>query len=354
MGLEEKEYVPSAETYNTRYGFENFVVGPSNKMAYKVCLEVARAPRNIEYGSVYIYGRTGTGKTHLARAIQNEIMKNNDGVKVIYATAERFTYDFIKALKSNRTSKCKDYYRSADVLIIDDLQDLPGRKHTSELLFKTIRDFRMGGRQIILIADKRPDDLGDLSEKDLSILKWGLMVEVYQPEYYTAKEIIRYYAKKNEIENVLSDELCNYMINNLSRNPRVYMAAINKLTLYQSQTDKNYTFADVVKILEDLKKQDSLYVDTESIMSVVANYYDIPVSKLKSSSRIRKDTMQRRISMYLCKKYTSDNFAKIAKSHGRVDASSAFVGCKYIEKKIEEDTYLAKDVRNIIEVLKKM
>ena len=352
MSSKENGFTPSTETYNPRYNFDNFIVGPSNKMAYEVCLELAKNPGNIQYGSLYIYGGIGVGKTHLARAIQNEIKKNNNDVKVIYATTERFTNDFIRSIKLNDVPSCKSYYRSADVLIIDDLQDLVGRKRTSELLFKTIRDFRMGGRQIILLADKRPDELADLNEKDISVLEWGLMVEIYQPEYFTAQSIIRYYAEKNRIEDVISEELCDYMISNLNRTPRAYMAAINRLTVYKNQSEEEFSYVDAVKTLADLKDNSSIDVGVKSIMKVVADFYGIPVSRLKSNSRSKEDTLARRVSMYLCKKYTSENLTQIAKAHGRGDASSAYSGCRYIEIKLDEDTYLAKDLKDIIDVLK--
>ena len=354
MSNKDNGFTPSKETYNPRYTFDNFIVGPSNKMAYEVCHELANNPHNIQYGSIYIYGDVAVGKTHLARAIQNEIRKNNDDVKVIYATTERFTNDFIQSIKLNDTTSCKSYYRSADVLIIDDLQDLAGRKRTSELLFKTIRDFRMGGRQIILIADKRPDELAGINEKDISVLEWGLMVEIYKPEYYTAQSIIRYYAEKNGIEDVISEELCDYMIRNLNRTPRTYMAAINRLTVYKNQSEEEFSYLDAVKTLVDLKDNSSIYVGIKSIMKVVADFYGMPVSRLRSNSRSKEDTLARRVSMYLCKKYTPENLTQIAKAHGRGDASSAYSGCRYIEESLDEDTYLAKDLRDIIDMLKNL
>ena len=339
---------------NPNLTFENFVVGASNKLAFIAANAVAESPGTL-HNPLFIYGKSGLGKTHLMHAIGNYIMKNNTK-KVLYVTSEEFMTDFTGIADISKNSNTIDYanqfkskYRNVDVLIIDDIQFLVGAERTQQEFFNTFQYLHRTNKQIIISSDRSPDDLKKLEERLRSRFMWGLPVDIYPPDYELRCRIIKEKLKNTSIEHMIDENVIEYIANACQNDVRHIEGTLNRLMAYTAMTvpDRiNLEFA--VEALKDFVNK-NIYIESNisKIQKVVADYYNISVDDLKGKKRTNKIVIPRQIAMYICRMETNETLPKIGLEFGGRDHSTVIFACDKIEKELKENVELADTIKNI-------
>ena len=339
---------------NKNLTFDNFVVGNTNRLAYVSARAVAESPGKV-HNPLFIYGKSGLGKTHLMHAIGNYIVKNSDK-KVLYATCEDFMTDFtgIADLSKNFNSveyanEFKNKYRNVDVLIIDDIQYLVGADKTQQEFFNTFNALHKAGKQIIISSDKSPDDLKKIEERLRSRFMWGLPVDIYPPDFDLRCRIIRNKVANTSIADKLDDKVIEYIANACQNDVRHIEGTINRLMAYTAMIvpDK----IDLEFAYEALKDFVSTNIyssnSIEKIQKAVANYYGITVEDLKGKKRSNKIAYPRQLGMYLCRMETNETFPKIGLEFGGRDHSTVIFACDKIEEELKSDDNLKLAINEI-------
>lgn len=340
---------------NPNLNFDNFVVGATNKLAFIAANAVAEAPGRM-HNPLFIYGKSGLGKTHLMHAIGNYIMKNSNQ-KVLYVTSEEFMSDFtgIADIGKNGNNNLdyanqfKSKYRNVDVLIIDDIQYLVGAEKTQQEFFNTFNYLHKTNKQIIISSDRSPDDLKKLEERLRSRFMWGLPVNIYPPDYDLRYRIIKRKLENTSIENKIDDEVIDYIANSCQNDVRHIEGTINRLLAYTAMIvpDKiDLEFA--IEALKDYVNK-NIYIESNiaKIQKAVADHFNITVDDLKGKKRNNKVVIPRQIAMYLCRMETSDTFPKIGLEFGGRDHSTVIFACDKIEKELKESVELADTISKI-------
>ena len=339
---------------NPKFTFDNYIVGNTNRLAYVAARSVAEAPGTI-HNPLFIYGRSGLGKTHLMQAIGNYIA-NNSNLKVLYTTCNEFLNEFIgiasvdKGTSSiNYANDFKNKYRNVDVLIIDDIQFLVGAEKTQNEFFHTFNFLHQANKQIIISSDRSPDDLKKIEERLRSRFMWGLPVDIYPPDFNLRCEIIKAKIKNTSIENKLNDDVIEYIANSCVNDVRHIEGTINRLLAYTAMMVPEKITLDFA--LEALNN----YVNTNifinnsisSIQSAVADYFKISVDDLKSKKRTNSVVRPRHIAMYLCRMETDENLAKIGLEFGGRDHSTVSTAIDKIKEDLKTDDMLDKMLKEI-------
>ena len=354
------ETVHNEHTYlnsnlNSKYSFENFIVGNSNKFAHAAALAVAENPGKM-YNPLSIYGNSGLGKTHLMHAIGNYISKNTNK-RVLYVTSEQFVSDFIGINKKDKDGTNFSYvdffkqkYRNIDVLIIDDIQYLGGATETQKEFFHTFNTLYGDNKQIIISSDRSPDDLKILEDRLRTRFCWGLPVDIYPPDFELRVAILRKRILGEAINKEIPQQVIEYMATNLGSDIRQLEGAVTRLVAYSTIMGSEIDLNLAIEALKDyVNKGISEKNNVNKIQKVVAEYFQISVEDLKSKKRNSNISFPRQIAMYLCRKYTSESFPKIGIEFGGKDHSTVMHSCEKIEKEIK----LNKDLANTVEKLEK-
>ena len=339
---------------NKNLNFENFVVGDTNKFARTAAFAVAQNP-GIQYNPLFIYGKSGLGKTHLMHAIGNYITENNPKLKVLYATSDDFRKDYTGIANSNDNSfdYAKDFknkYRNIDVLIIDDIQYLVGAEKTQEEFFHTFNDLHGRNKQIIISSDRSPEDLKLLEERLRSRFAWGLPVDIYPPDFDLRCRIIKDKIKRySTLSEKMTEEAVEFIANNCDTDVRSLDGAINRLVAYTAMCvpDKiDLEFAN--EALKDyIAKNPYITNDIASIQKAVADYYKITVEVLKGKKRSANIAYPRMVAMYLCRMLTDQSFPRIGLEFGGRDHSTVIHAVDKIEKDILENNQLKEIINEI-------
>ena len=339
---------------NKNLNFENFVVGDTNKFARTAAFAVAQNP-GIQYNPLFIYGKSGLGKTHLMHAIGNYITENNPKLKVLYATSDDFRKDYTGIANSNDNSfdYAKDFknkYRNIDVLIIDDIQYLVGAEKTQEEFFHTFNDLHGRNKQIIISSDRSPEDLKLLEERLRSRFAWGLPVDIYPPDFDLRCRIIKDKIKRySTLSEKMTEEAVEFIANNCDTDVRSLEGAINRLVAYTAMCvpDKiDLEFAN--EALKDyIAKNPYVTNDIASIQKAVADYYKITVEVLKGKKRSANIAYPRMVAMYLCRMLTDQSFPRIGLEFGGRDHSTVIHAVDKIEKDILENNQLKEIINEI-------
>ena len=348
----ESDYFES--NLNKNLNFENFVVGDTNKFARTAAFAVAQNP-GIQYNPLFIYGKSGLGKTHLMHAIGNYITENNPKLKVLYATSDDFRKDYTGIANSNDNSfdYAKDFknkYRNIDVLIIDDIQYLVGAEKTQEEFFHTFNDLHGRNKQIIISSDRSPEDLKLLEERLRSRFAWGLPVDIYPPDFDLRCRIIKDKIKRySTLSEKMTEEAVEFIANNCDTDVRSLEGAINRLVAYTAMCvpDKiDLEFAN--EALKDyIAKNPYITNDIASIQKAVADYYKITVEVLKGKKRSANIAYPRMVAMYLCRMLTDQSFPRIGLEFGGRDHSTVIHAVDKIEKDILENNQLKEIINEI-------
>ncbi len=344
-----KEEIPFRSNLDPNYIFENFVEGKSNQWAKAAGERVASNPGDKMYNPLFLYGGTGLGKTHLLHAIGNQIMQNKKNARVMYLHAERFMHFYVKAVKNNKMPNFKDFYRNVDALLIDDIQFFADKEKTQEEFFHIFNSLFESNHQIILTSDRYPKEIEKIEDRLKSRFGWGLSVPIEPPDLETRVAIL---LKKAEERNfALPIEVATFMGQRLRTNVRELEGALNRVQANAEFTGKSVTIDFVRDALRDLLALQDKLVTIENIQKIVAEYYRIKVSDLKSKSRKRTVTRPRQFAMALAKELTNRSLPEIGKEFDGRDHTTVLHACKKIAQLREEDLSAQEDWTNLIRIL---
>ena len=348
--VEEKE-IEWNTNLNPKFTFDNYVVGNSNRLAFVAARAVAEAPGTI-HNPLFIYGRSGIGKTHLMQAIGNYI-KDHSNLKVLYTTSNEFRDEFTGIANSNNkigyANDFKNKYRNVDVLIIDDIQFLVEAEKTQQEFFHTFNALHQANKQIIISSDKSPDDLKKIEERLRSRFMWGLPVDIYPPDFNLRCEIIRSKVKNTSIENKLYDDVIEYIANSCVNDVRHIEGTINRLLAYTAMMVPDKITLDFANEALNDYVNTNIFINNSisSIQSAVAEYFKISVDDLKSKRRTNTVVKPRHIAMYLCRVETDENLMKIGLEFGGRDHSTVSTACDKIKEELEKNPNLNNVIKDI-------
>ena len=328
---------------NERYTLENFVVGKSNSYAFAAAENVVNFPAQ-NNNPLFIYGKSGLGKTHLMQAIGNEILKRNPHMNVLYVTSEQFTIDMITCLKEKNMEEFRRQYRDVDVLLVDDVQFIEGKDGTQEEFFHTFNALHMKNKQIVLTSDRKPKDLITLEERLRTRFEWGLAIDIVLPDYETRVAIFR---KKAESLNInIDSEIYEYIAQRINSNVRELEGALSKIIAYAGISHKEIDI-DLAEFALASMIPDEVKLTPQAIIEGVSDFYKIDVEDIKGPSRVKELVMPRHVAMYLCKTLTDMNFGTIAKVFGNRDRTTVTHGVDRIMKIIQTDANLKAEIEFI-------
>lgn len=334
---------------NPSFTFDNYIEGKSNQIARAASLHVAEAPGTTGYNPLFLYGGTGLGKTHLMLAVGNKIRQNNPKARVIYLSSERFVQDMITALRNNAIDQFKNHYRSADALLIDDIQFFAKKERSQEEFFYTFNSLLEGQRQIILTCDRFPKEVENLDERLQSRLGWGLTVAIEPPELETRVAILIKKAQQNLI--TMPDDVAFFIAKRIKSNVRDLEGALQRVLAFSRFTNQPLSIDMAQEALKDLLALHQKLVTLESIQKTVAEYYKIRVSDLLAKKRTRTIARPRQIAMALAKELTSHSLPEIGEAFGGRDHTTVLHATRKVAELRKADNRVAEDYRNLLRTL---
>ncbi|MDD5270875.1 MAG: chromosomal replication initiator protein DnaA [Candidatus Omnitrophica bacterium] len=319
---------------NPAYTFDDFVIGPSNKMAHAAAMAVAESPAKA-YNPLFIYGKAGMGKTHLMNAIGHCVAAKNPNMRVVYITSEQFTNQLIQAIQNRSTEKFRAKYRSVDVLLIDDVHFIAGKESTQEEFFHTFNTLHDAHKQIVLSSDKPPKDIDGLEERLVSRFEWGLIVSISQPDFETRVAILRQKLKRENIE--VPDDVIFYIGEKIKSNIRELEGALKRVVANAVLLKQSVSIELARSVLKDMVKEKESRITAESIFEEVAAYFNVRVSDIKGRRRTKQMVVPRQLSMYLIRKLTDHSLPEIGELCGGRDHTTVMHACESIESDIKKD-----------------
>ena len=338
---------PDGWAPNSRYTFESFVVGPSNQLAYSAAKAVATNPANA-YNPLFIYGGVGLGKTHLLHAIAHVIQQSNR--KAVYVSSERFLTDLINAIEQKRTEEFRAHYRTADVLLIDDIQFIAGKEFTQVEFFHTFNDLHGSGRQIVLSSDRPPRSMMTLEERLRSRFEWGLIADVQPPDLETRAAILR--AKRATQPIPVPDDVLTYIAQQLRGNIRELEGSLNRVVAYASLRGQPVTLNLATDALADLLAiAPRRYLTASAVLDAVTRHYRVDLRALRGKQRDKSIVLPRQVAMYLLHKDLEMPLTEIGRELGGRDHSTVLHGVEKVKVDVEADAQLRKDISSIREAL---
>lgn len=334
---------------NTKLVFDNFVEGKSNQLARAVAQKVADNPGEQTANPLFLYGGTGLGKTHLLHAIGNGIIANNPNARVVYIHSERFVQQVVTYIRDNKMEEFKKFYRSLDALLVDDIQFFSDKEKTQEEFFHIFNTLFERGRQIILTSDRYPREIEKIEERLKSRFGWGLTTAIEPPDLETRVAILMKKADENNIE--LPHDVAFFIGQKLRTNVRELEGALNRVKAMQEFKGEPITIDFVRETLKDMLALQDKLVTVDNIQKVVAEYYRIKVSDLKSKNRSRSIARPRQVSMALAKELTNRSLPEIGKSFGDRDHTTVLHACRKVVELRETEPDIQEDWANLIRIL---
>lgn len=327
------------------FTFETFVVGPSNKLAYAASQAVAEHPAQ-NYNPLLIYGDSGLGKTHLIYAIANVIRRNDSKSKIAYVKGDDFTNELVDAIREGKTAEMREKYRQADLLLVDDIQFIAGKKQTQEEFFHTFNNLYESGRQIVLTSDRPPSEMTQLEDRLRTRFEWGLLVDVAPPDFETRLAIVKNKAALLGME--LPDKISAYIAENVTANVRQLEGTINKILAYKDLLGNDADEETVTRAMQDILKRSNEYIPTpEAILEYISKYYSLEESVIRGQQRIRDAVQARQIAMYLIRSMTNLSLDDIGKVFDNRDHSTVLYSIQQVEKKMKKEPAFAETVKEI-------
>lgn len=332
------------------FTFENLIVGKANDLARAASVQVATNPGGAAYNPMFIYGGAGLGKTHLIHAIGNHILEQNPGKVVRYVHAEDYYSDVVRAYQTKSFDAFKRYYRSLDVLLLDDVQFFNGKNRTQEEFFFVFNALIEAKKQIVISCDTYPKDISGLEDRLITRFDWGLTVQIEPPEIEMRVAILK---KKAEAESVaLDDEVAFYIAKHLRSNVRELEGALKKVLAYASFHGRKIDLDLAKESLKDLIGAVNRQITVENIQKTVADYFKIKVADLYSKKRTRQIARPRQVAMWLAKNLTSQSYPSIGEAFGGRDHTTVLHAVRTIESLRTKDNELNHDVHVLLQVLK--
>ena len=327
------------------FTFDNFVTGKSNELARAAALQVSSNPGTTQYNPFFIYGGVGLGKTHLMNAIGNNILRQNPKAKILYLHSEKFVADMVKALQHNKIDSFKEFYRSADALLIDDIQFFAGKERSQEEFFHTFNALLEGSCQIVLTCDRYPKAVNGLDDRLKSRFGWGLTQSIEPPELETRVAILQ--KKAASIGTSLDTEVAFFIAKCIQSNVRELEGALRRVVANAQFTGKEITLAFAKEALQDLISLQNSMVSIENIQKTVANYYKIRMADLLSAKRNRSLARPRQLAMSLAKELTNHSLPEIGDAFGGRDHTTVLHACKKISEVCLTDNKIKEDLINL-------
>lgn len=335
---------------DARFTFENFVVGGPNQLAYAAALAVAESKDAIsESNPLFLYGSVGLGKTHLMHAIAWHIRKTSPDRKVIYMSAEKFMYQFVRALRNKDVISFKETLRSVDVLMIDDIQFICGKDSTQEEFFHTFNALIDNNRQMVISCDRSPSDLDNIEERIKSRLGWGLVADVHSTTYELRIGILQ--SKVEQMDVAVPTNVLEFLADKITSNVRELEGALNKVIAHSTLIGCEITLDTTKEILRDLLRANERIIKVEEIQKRIASRYNIKVSDMSSSSKSRDIARPRQLAMYLSKMLTPKSLSEIGKKFGKKDHTTVIHAVKKIEELCETDPEFKEEVEILLKIL---
>ena len=327
------------------FTFDTFVVGPSNKLAYAASVAVAQHPAQ-NYNPLLIYGDSGLGKTHLIYSIANVIKKNSENAKIAYVKGDDFTNELVAAIQAGpgKTAEMREKYRQADLLLVDDIQFIAGRKQTQEEFFHTFNNLYESGRQIVLTSDRPPSEMTQLEDRLRTRFEWGLLVDVAPPDFETRLAIVKNKAAGLGLE--ISDKVAVLVAQNVTSNVRQLEGTINKIMALQELLGSDVDEEMVIRSIQDMLRRNNEYVPTaDDILGYISKYYLIDETIIRGQQRIRDAVAARQIAMYLIRSMTNLSLDDIGKEFDNRDHSTVLYSIQQVEKKMKSDAAYAEMIK---------
>ena len=328
-----------------RYTFDNFVVGSSNQLAHAASQAVAENPAR-RYNPLFIYGGVGLGKTHLIQAIGNAMLQHNPKTRIVYLSSESFMNELISALRFDKMDAFRAKYRdSCDVLLMDDIQFVAGKERTQEEFFHTFNTLYGSRKQIVLTSDKFPKDIPNLEERLRSRFEWGLIADIQAPEIETRIAILRKKAEDDKIH--LPDDVAMFIATHIASNIRELEGGLTRIEAFASLYHRPIDLDLAKEVLGALVQEKTRIVTAEGIQKMVATFFNIKVSDLKSPKKHKVLALPRQIAMYLVRKHCNSSYPDIGEKFGGKDHSTVIHACKKIEEKLKTDPTLRNTVASL-------
>ncbi|HEY0827018.1 MAG TPA: chromosomal replication initiator protein DnaA [Bacilli bacterium] len=335
---------------NPKYTFDTFVIGSGNRFAHAASLAVAEAPAKA-YNPLFIYGGVGLGKTHLMHAIGHYILEHNPACKVLYISSEKFTNEFINAIRDNRGESFRNKYRSIDILLIDDIQFLAGKEQTQEEFFHTFNALHEERKQIIISSDRPPKEIPTLEDRLRSRFEWGLITDIQPPDLETRIAILR---KKAKAENLdIPNEAMMYIASQINTNIRELEGALIRVVAYSSLINEDISSHLAAEALKDIIPPNRPYVITIlDIQQKVSDFFGIRMEDFQAKKRTKAVAFPRQVAMYLSRELTDFSLPKIGESFGGRDHTTVIHAHNKITESIKLDQELYNIINNITEKIK--
>lgn len=327
---------------NPKYTFQSFVVGPGNELAQAAAQAAAKKPGEL-YNPLFIYGGVGLGKTHLVQAVGNYILTKDSTKKILYINSEKFTNDFIYAIKNGKTEQFKQNYRDVDVLLIDDIQFIAGKEQTQEEFFHTFNALHQNNKQIVISSDRPPKAIPAIESRLISRFEWGMIADISFPDLETRMAILE--IKCQEKNCLLDETIITYIAENIQNNIRELEGALNRIIAFHQLNNTKPTLESVRSILGGISanpKKAGLTV--KRLMAVITDFYGISLDELLGASRKKELVVPRQITMFLMREELKSSYPSIGQSLGGRDHTTAMHACIKITKVIEIDNKIKNDV----------
>jgi len=338
---------PAHETnLNPRYRFDNFIRGEGNQLARAAAGAISDNPGETSFNPFFIYGGVGLGKTHLIQSIGNQIIEKFPEKKVIYLSSDSFTVEFVESIQSNKVNEFSSFYRSMDVLIIDDIQFLIGKEKTQDLFFHIFNTLHQSRKQIILSSDKPPKDLKGLDDRLVSRFQWGLSADIQPPELEMRIAILK--NKAEDYGMLVSTDILEYIANNITSNIRELEGCLIKLLANASLNSKEITIELAKKTVKEIATDRKVNITIDDISKAVCAYLNIAENKIREKTRKKEIVLARQLAMYFSKELTKSSLKTIGLHFGGRDHSTVIHACNSIEEMKNKDS----SMKDLIEGLR--
>lgn len=333
-----------ASPLDARYTFDSFVVGKPNALAHAAARRVIESA-SVPFNPLFIYGGVGLGKTHLMHAIAWAMKEHHPNKRVMYLSAEKFMYQFVRAIRSNDTMAFKEFFRSVDVLMIDDIQFISGKESTQEEFFHTFNALVDQNKQIIISADKAPSDLTGIDERLRSRLAWGLVADIQPSTYELRLGILQ--AKRKQLNASVPDAVLEFLALKVTSNIRELEGALNRIVAHADVAKQAITLESTQEVLQDLLRSHDRRITIDEIQRKVAEHYNIRLADMHSARRSRNVARPRQVAMFLAKQLTARSLPEIGRKFGGRDHTTVMHAVRKVEELVGEDVSFAQDVEVI-------
>jgi chromosomal replication initiator protein len=333
-----------ASPLDARYSFDSFVVGKPNALAHAAARRVVESA-SVPFNPLFIYGGVGLGKTHLMHAIAWAMKEQHPNKRVMYLSAEKFMYQFVRAIRGNDTMAFKEFFRSVDVLMIDDIQFISGKESTQEEFFHTFNALVDQNKQIIISADKAPSDLTGIDERLRSRLAWGLVADIQPSTYELRLGILQ--AKRKQLGANVPDAVLEFLALKVTSNIRELEGALNRIVAHADVAKQAITLESTQEVLQDLLRSHDRRITIDEIQRKVAEHYNIRLADMHSARRSRNVARPRQVAMFLAKQLTARSLPEIGRKFGGRDHTTVMHAVRKVEELVGEDVSFAQDVEVI-------